>query len=160
MLAAASMVHVTISLSWQLFVVRQQVARQSRIEFVRTGVGLALFGLGCSFGLTGAAAARVAEALFTVALYRPHIERMTETRLRDFLPIYRRSAILTLHAIAPACLVMALHGWSPQAPLDQVLAATACGAGLWLGAIIIQDHRLAGEIRRFGLRLRPRLWNG
>lgn len=147
MLALASMVHVMVSLSWQLFVVRGEVARQTRLEFMRTGVGLGLFGIGCMFGLTAAAAARIFEALFTVAIYRPHIGRMTETRTRDFLPIYKRSGILTLLAIAPPAVVMTAHGWSATTPLAQLLIAIVGGIGLWLAGILWLDHPLAAEMR-------------
>ncbi len=152
LLALASMLRLTISMSWQLFVVRHQVARQTRIELVRGGVGLTTFGIGCAFGLAGAAAGRLVELAITVAMYRPHIERMTETSLRDFVPLYQRSAILTLHAIAPAMLVMSLHGWSSDAPILQLSAAILCGITLWLGAVIWLDHPLARELRRLAIR--------
>ncbi len=148
MLSLASMVHVMVSLSWQLFVVRHEVARQTRLELMRTGLGLGVFGIGCMFGLTAAAATRIIEAVFTVAIYRPHIGRMTDTRTRDFLPIYQRSGALTLMTIAPAALLMTAHGWATTTPLIQVTAAILCGAGLWFLGILWLDHPLAAEIRR------------
>ncbi len=156
MLAVASMVHVTVSLSWQLFVVRQEVTRQTRLEFMRTSVGVGLFGIGCSFGLTAAAATRIIESLFTVAIYRPHIGRMTDTRARDFFPIYQRSGLLTLCTVAPVTVIMAAHGWSSTTSLVQIMAAIICGGAVWFLGILWLDHPLAAEIRR----VRQHLVNG
>jgi len=152
MLAIASMVHVMVSLSWQLFVVRHEVTRQTKLECMRTGVGIGVFGIGCLFGLTAAAAARIIEALFTVAIYRPHIGRMTDTRARDFFPIYHRSGLLTLFTVAPVTIIMAVHGWSSSTSLIQILAAIICGGVLWFVGILYLDHPLAAEIRRVGRR--------
>lgn len=156
LLALASMIHLTVSLSWQLFVVNKEVARQTRIEIFRTLCGVAMFAVGCRFGLTAAAGARVAEALLTVALYRPHIARMTETRMADFVPIYRRSGLLTLVTVGPAAAVMAAYGWSDGAPVLLLGAALALGALLWLAAARWLDHPLHREIRRLSARLLPR----
>ncbi len=150
MLAVASMVHVMVSLSWQLFVVRHEVTRQTRLECMRTGVGIGVFGIGCLFGLTAAAATRIIEALFTVAIYRPHIGRMTDTRIRDFFPIYQRSGLLTLCTVAPVTIIMVVHGWSSTTSLIQIMAAIICGGGVWLVGILWLDHPLAAEIRRVG----------
>ena len=153
MLAIASMVHLTVSLSWQLFVVRHEVTRQTRLECMRTGVGIGVFGIGCLFGLTAAAATRIIEALFTVAIYRPHIGRMTDTRTRDFFPIYQRSGLLTLCAVAPVTIIMAVHGWSLSTSLIQIMAAIICGGVVWFVGILYIDHPLAAEIRRVGQHL-------
>ena len=157
MLAIASMVHVVVSLSWQLFIVRDEVARQTRLEFMRTGVGIGLFGFGCLFGLTAAAAMRIIEALFTVAIYRPHIGRMTDTRTRDFFPIYQRSGLLTLGTIAPVTAIMAAHGWSSTTSLVQLISAIICGGVVWFVGILWLDHPLAAEIRRVWQRLGSRV---
>ena len=158
MLALASMIHLTISLSWQLFVVRQEVALQIRIEVFRSAAALAMFTVGCTFGLTWAATARVAEALMTVALYRPHIERMTDTRAADFLPIYGRSLFLTLLAVAPAAFFMIENNWSNDTPPFLLSGALLVGAVLWLIGIVWLDHPCAQELRHwFG---RSRLGGG
>ena len=153
MLAISSMVHLLVSLSWQLFVVRHEVTRQIRLECMRTGVGVGVFGIGCLFGLTAAAATRIIEAVFTVAIYRPHIGRMTDTKTEDFFPIYKRSGLLTLCMVAPAAIVMAFHGWSSSTSLFQIIAAFICGGVAWFLGILYLDHPLAAEIRRVGQRI-------
>lgn len=147
LLSLSALVLVSITMTWEVFVVCQETARQARFEFVRAGVGFALFAAGCFAGLTGAAAARVGEALFSVVLYRPHLRRMTDTAGNDFVPIYLQSAGLTAVAIAPAAATMSWYGWSVAAPLPSVLAAVAAGVAGWAALLVATDHPLAAEGR-------------
>ena len=98
MLSLAAIILVAITMTWEIFVVCGETGRQARFEALRAGVGLTAFVCGCFFGLTGAAGARILEAVFSFGLYRPHLERMTATTGRDFLPIYLRSGLLTVHS--------------------------------------------------------------
>ena len=81
--------------------------------------------------LTGAAIGRVGEAMFSLYLYRPHLERLTGTRLGDFLPIYLRNGLLTGVAVAPSVLLMTVHVLVPERTraFAQALAAIAVGVG-------------------------------
>lgn len=157
LLSLAAAVLVSMTMSWEIFVVCEETERQARFESVRAGVGFLLFAGGCVMGLGWAAAARVGEALFTVWLYRPHMERMTDTRGRDFVPIYLSSAALTLIAAGPAMAVMARYDWSPEAPLPAVLAGIAVGIVAWAAALVALRHPLAREGRRTLGLLFPRL---
>ena len=155
MLSVASIVLVAITMTWEVFVLRRETGRQARFEVFRSAVGLVLFAAGCLVSLTGAAAARIVEALFSVVLYRPHLERMTGTTTRDFLPIYGRSLLLTIAATGPSVILMASQRWSPETPIGWVLAAIAAGMAAWLAMLGLLDrHPLAGEILRI---LNPRL---
>ncbi len=147
-LAISAILLVSITMTWELFVVCQETGKQARFEFVRTGAGLVMFVAGCFFSLTGAAVGRIGEAVFSVALYRPHVERMTSTRLADFLPIYRRSMVLTLAACGPALALMIVYGWSPHVPFPLVAVAIAAGGVAWLVALRLTNHVLLGEINR------------
>jgi O-antigen/teichoic acid export membrane protein len=148
MLALAAMILVAITMTWEVFVISQETGRQAQIEFVRTGASLAMFTAGCFISLTGAAAARVGDAIFSVFLYRRHLDRMTQTQTRDFLPIYLRSALLTAAAIAPCGLIMARYGFSEQAPLPFVALGIGIGFGLWFSLIFLTRHPIAVEIAR------------
>ena len=145
MLSLSAILLVAISMTWELFVIRGRTTTQTRIEVVRTGFGLASFSIGCLFGLTGAAAGRVVEAAISIFLYRPHLDSMTDTRTRDFLPIYARSAGLTAIAVAPAGLVMAYHRASEFTPLPELGGAVLLGVVLWLTALLGSGHPLGRE---------------
>jgi O-antigen/teichoic acid export membrane protein len=148
MLSIAAMLLVAISMTWELFVVSGETAKQARLEFMRAGVGLVLFAVGCLFGLTAAAAGRIGEAAFSIWLYRPHLDRMTQTHTKDFAAIYARSAALTLLTVAPPGIIMALHGGSETTPLAQLAPAIALGGLMWLAALYRMRHPLAMEAVR------------
>ena len=127
LLAVAAVILISISMTWELFTLSGESGRQARIEFVRTGLGLVLFAFACLFNVIYAAAARVIEAAFSTAIYRRHVERMTETQFSDFLPIYARSGILTLLAVGPAAALMIFWRGSSLIPIWQVIASVAAG---------------------------------
>ena len=144
LLNLASVVLISITLTWEVFVACGETSRQARFEFVRTAVGTTFFAIGCSVSLKAAAAARVADALFSMFLYRPHLERMTDTSLRDTGPVYLRSGLLTALAVAPA--VVLVMTTAPSAiTLLQIGAAVVPGMVLWGGALVLLRHPLYQE---------------
>jgi O-antigen/teichoic acid export membrane protein len=155
LLSISAVVLVSITMTWEVFVVSQETALQARFEFVRAGLGFALFAAGCLGGLNWAAAARIGEALFCVALYRPHLERMTGTKGSEFVPIYLHSLALTVVAVAPAAATMAYYGWSPAAPLPAVLGAVTIGFAAWSAMLVATRHPLAKEAGHWLRRLLP-----
>jgi O-antigen/teichoic acid export membrane protein len=154
LLAIAAMLHVAISLTWDLFIVSGETATQAKLEFVRAAGGLAMFVFGCLFGLTGAAAGRIGDGVLSIWLYRPYIDRMTETRLPDFIPIYLRSAAITVVAIFPAALVMFYFKFSEHTPIGLLLPAIAIGVALWAATLILTKHPLGAEMVKLLRQLR------
>lgn len=148
MLSIAAIVLVSITMTWEIFVVCQETGRQARFEFIRSSIGLVLFTGGCLISLNAAAVVRIAEAVFAVTLYRPHLERMTQTRGGDFVPIYLHSALLTFMAICPSVALMAANNWSENTSLAGILAAVAAGVAAWLLTLRLLKHPLYTEIAR------------
>ena len=143
LLAIASIVLVAITMTYELFAVTGRLRMQTRIEFVRSILALATFAGGCLIGIEAAAAARVLEALFAMWLYRPQINRMTDTSMRDFAPIYARSTLLTVMAIAPSAGVMTYFGWSAEAGLVPLAASVLAGVGIWALGLKLTNHSLS-----------------
>lgn len=156
LLAIASLIQVSISMTWEVFVASGELRTQMRIEFIRAGLALGMFTIGCTVSLTAAAAARVGDALVAIVLYRPHLQRMTDTTLRDFLRIYGRSGLLTVLAILPSLALMIAHDYSPETPVSLALAAVAAGIALWIGGLFALRHPLLKEGQRVVARLRRR----
>lgn len=146
LLAIASIVQVSITMTWELFAACGNLRAQSRIEFIRTLLSLGMFVAGCAFGLKAAAATRVLDAIVAVFLYRPYVDRMTDTSVQDFLPIYRQSAILTAIAIGPAFVLMACFRFDAAVPLWLCLGAVTSGVALWCAGLFASRHPLAEEI--------------
>jgi hypothetical protein len=112
-------------------------------------IGTGLFVLGACFSLTAAAAARVAEAVVSLFVYRPHLERMTETTLKDMIPIYLRSALLTGLAIGPSMVLMLARGPAAgRTGLLMIVPAVVLGVLAWAVGLRLMRHRLYLEAMR------------
>lgn len=144
----ASIGLVASTMTWEIFAATGNLRIQTRIEVVRSLASLATFIAGCFISLEAAAASRVLDAALAFLLYRPHLNRMTQTSLRDFAPIYGQSILLTLAAIAPAFAIMALHGFRPDPPILELVLATATGMSLWTAALALTGHPLWNQARR------------
>ena len=146
---------VPMAMTGEILVVCHETARQSRYELIRAPVGLLLFTVGCFVSIVAAAAARLLETVFTILLYRSHVERLTETRWADYVPILSRSGFLTGVAVLPAAMVMAAHGWAATTPIAPVMAAIGVGILGWLVALRALRHPLFDEGLRLLARFRP-----
>ncbi len=156
LLAITAVIQVSITMTWELFTVRGENARQARIEFLRAGVGLAMFTAACFISLTAAAATRILETLLSMALYRPHLERMTDTQFGDFIPIYSRSALLTVVAVAPSAALVLYWRNAPDLPAYQLLGAVILGVAMWAAVLHMMNHPLIAEARRLIAKSRQR----
>lgn len=148
MLSLSGLVLTTITMTYEIFVLFGEAARQVRFEIVRTCFGLVLFVLGCLGGLGWAAAARIGEALVAVFVYKKDLKRLTETEAADYRPIYLQSGLLTLVACAPAALLMAANHWSPATPLPRLALAIIVGVALWVAVLRLFRHPLFLEAEK------------
>lgn len=155
-LAVSAALSVPVMVAHDIFVVSNETKRQVRIELFRAPVSLSLFAIGCLVSLPAAAAMKAVESILMVALYRPHLERMTDTRWADYVPIYGQSLLLTTAAVIPAAVVMAYNDWSAHTPLPLVVAGCGAGVMAWALALWITRHPLFDEGRRLLSRLRGR----
>lgn len=154
LLAIASAIQVAITMTWELFAAKGEVAIQTRIEFIRALFAIITFAIGCYYSMTAAALARVCDAIFAILLYRRHIERMTDSRFQDFGRIYARSLALTVLAIAPAALLMLLYHFSTEVPIAMMGGSVLAGVALWCAGLLVSHHPLVDEGRLLLRRLR------
>ncbi len=154
MLCIASILLVSTTMTWELFVIFEETARQVRLEVVRTVFGTVLFIIACFYGLTVVAAAKVAEAAFAQWLYRPHIERLTGASRAGFMRVYSRSGGAAIIAVLPALALMGYHRFSPFVPIEQVAAAAALGGVLWLLVLHRLRHPVFDELSNALRRIR------
>lgn len=154
MLSIAAIILVSITMTWQVFVVSGETSRQARIEIVRSSFGLILFCAGAFVSLSAAAAAKIGDAVFSYALYRPHIRRMTGATGPDLRPLYLKSGLATAAAIAPAAALMITYRGAATTPMPYVAAAIVLGMTLWLFSLRLVRHPLHAEIAASARRLR------
>ncbi|RYF08877.1 MAG: hypothetical protein EOO77_24825, partial [Oxalobacteraceae bacterium] len=146
-LAISSILLTSVSMTWEVFTSTGRMREQTRVETIRVIVGTGLFAVGCLYGLEGAAASRIVDAVLALFIYRPYLNSMTETTTRDFLPIYLRSGLATLLAILPASAVVVFYG-AALPPLPLMSVAMLLGGGAWLGCLAMLDHPAWQEVRK------------
>lgn len=142
LLMVAQMIVLSFGMNWELFVIRGETHVQSRLEIRRAIIGVAAFSAGASFGLAGAAAGRVVEALFGNYLYRGHVDRLAELRPGEVRHLLARSATLAVVAASPSAILMLWFSWSLHTPFLAVLGAVVVGILLWIGALGLLRHPL------------------
>jgi O-antigen/teichoic acid export membrane protein len=152
-LCAASVILVSTTMAWEIFVVCKETALQVKLEVIRTTIGTALFVAGALHSLEAAAASRILDALLAQAMYRRHLARMTGAEPGKFFRVYARSGALTLFAVAPAFAVMIAHGFSPHVPLMQVASSVLGGVLLWIVALRWFNPAIFAEIGGLARRL-------
>lgn len=146
LLMLAQFVILCFGMNWELFVLRDETALQTRYEAIRAVISLVLFVIGCAISIEAAAASRVAEALVGLALYLPHMNRMAGTTTADLAKVYGQSAILTVAGVLPSALLMAAHRWSAETSLTLIGMNVAIGILLWLVTLSVLRHPLFEEI--------------
>ena len=154
LLLIAQFVVLGFGMNWELFVLRDETALQTRFESIRAVVSLVLLVIGCTISITAAAASRIAEALVGLCLYLPHMRRLAGIGSGDIAKLYAQSGLPTVAAVAPAIALMEWNDWSAHTPWSQILAATAAGIALWLVAIWAIRHPLRAEFVVLGAKLR------
>lgn len=147
-LCIGSAIHISMPMTWEIFVLRKQTGLQTRIELIRSGATFAMFVGGCFISLAAAAAARIGDAILAQFLYRRHLMKMTETSWGDVIPIYLRSAVLTVAALLPAALLMLLAPDPERIGLVTTLAAALAGFVTWALLLKLTGHPIADEARK------------
>jgi len=153
LLMIAQTITLCFGMNWELFVLKDETAKQTRLEVLRSTIGLAFFAICCMFGITAAALGKIAEAILGVVLYRPHINRLAEVEHGCIERIILQSGVLTVAATAPALILMVTNHWSHLIPIGQIIASIIVGILLWLATLAGLRHPMMGEfdviVRKF-----------
>lgn len=157
LLALSSMVLISVSMTWEIFVVCGRTGEQAKLETQRNLIGLTAFCVGCMASITAAALARVVDAVISVGLYKRPLARMTETDLADLVPIFRRSTFLTGIAITPSLVLMGLSGFSCDVSSIKIATSVGMGVVAWLLALKLTHHFLLEELRIVTFKIKMRL---
>ena len=154
LLSIGQIVALTFAMNYELFVLRDEVARQTRIETVRTILGLAVFAYCCTFGIIGAAFGRLIDPIIGMIFYLPQVRRLSGAPTRAFVKIYARNAGLTAAALLFPALAMVWTRDTMGVPYA-LLGVSLLGSGLcWMGVLRWMRHPLWDEVERLVSRLR------
>jgi O-antigen/teichoic acid export membrane protein len=149
-LAVASLVLISVTMTWEIFVACGETARQAKMEFARSMLSLVMFGLGCTISMQAAACARVLDSVVSIIVYGPHLRRMTNTNIKDMMKIYFRSALLTVLAIAPSAVLVLYSGdQSRFIPFWKICIFVLSGVFLWIVGLICLKHLIWYEAKSY-----------
>ncbi|TPG49580.1 polysaccharide biosynthesis protein [Roseomonas nepalensis] len=147
-LAVSTAVVIPIIMAWDIFILCSETGKQVRIEVMRALVSFGLLFAGCLFDLDAVAALAILSSVFSLLIYQPHLERMTDTTWSDYMPIYGQGSLLTAAAVLPAAGVMTIYGWSANTPLLPLLAGITVGVLAWMWTLRVLHHPLYQEAFR------------
>jgi len=156
MLMVAQCLILTFGMNWELFVLNDEIARQTRLEALKSVAGLVFFAVGCLFNIAAASAGRIVEALFGIILYRPHMERLAEVEPGYFTKVFLQSALLTASATAPALALMMVNRWRPEVPIASMIFSIFGGGLLWLATLAFMKHPMMDEFALIARKVAPR----
>lgn len=145
LLLIAQFISLIVGMNWELFVLRHEMFRQSKLEITRSIFGFVVFTAAAPFGLIAAASARSVEALFGIVIYRRHVARLARTLPGELLGVWSRNALLAVTAAAPSLGLMVAFKWSNHVPIGYMAVAIAAGVCLWSVVLVWLDHPLWQE---------------
>lgn len=156
-LSIGQMLALTFAMNYELFVLKDEVARQTKIETFRTMLGLLIFFYCCSYGIIGAAVGRLIDPVLGMVMYLPHMRRLSEASARELLTVLLQNiVVLGAALLVPAVALLATRNVNgvPYVPL----ALALLGSGVcWLATLRFIHHPLWHEIERL-LPVRGAFW--
>ncbi len=136
---------LSFGMNWELFVIRDRLAIQTRYEIARSILGLAAFAIGCMFNMTMAAMGRLVDAIIGCVLYFPWMGRLSGANNQQILNIYGRSGAIATAAVLPPLALMMATGWDAHPPLPWLAASVLASVLCWGVMLRILAHPLLAE---------------
>jgi O-antigen/teichoic acid export membrane protein len=147
LLLIAQFISLSFSMNWELFVVRDELHLQVKLEVSRSIFGVITTTIGSLFSIVYAAAASIVDAIFSVFLYSPHMKRLAESETPAILRVYFESTFLTAVAVAPAFALMVWSDWRADISLPLVFGGVTLGILMWVLGLYRQNHPLFYELQ-------------
>ena len=157
-LMIAQFISLSFAMNWELFVIRDELKAQTKIEIIRSVVGVISQTIGCFFSLAAVAASSIFDALVSLWLYNPHMSKLARKPRVAFYSIYAEVVGLSALATMPAFILMLIRNWQVNTPPIEVGASVLAGSVLWAAAIAKSKHPLRNEVERlFSRKKRTRI---
>ena len=144
-------------MNWELFVLRDRMREQTRMEVLRSVIGFSTFALGAQFSLVGAAIGRALDAFIGLWLYVPFMRSLAGTARGELRRIYAESALLTAGAVGPSIVLIATSPMPERCSPLSIAGTIILGGVLWLMTLVWLNHPLLEEIKPIGGRSTSRL---
>jgi O-antigen/teichoic acid export membrane protein len=147
LLLVAQMFTLSFGMNWELFVIRDRLAVQTRYEITRSLIGLAIFAFGCTISMVAATVGRIMDAAIGLVMYFAWMGRLADAQPREIVAIYLRSGLLALVAVAPAAALMIATDWDARVSWLWLGGAITTGIIGWAVVLALLTHPLLTELR-------------
>ena len=148
---------LSFAMNWELFVVRDELKTQTRLEISRSLFGVFTQVIGSLVSLVAVAASSIVDAIFSLLLYARHMPRLARVEQARMLGIYAEGTLLTGVAALPSFVLMMATGWDSRTPLLPIVGAIALGGTAWLLLLKRMRHPLMDEIEMLTVRVMDRI---
>lgn len=138
---------LSFGMNWELFVIRDRLAVQTRYEITRSILGLAAFAFGCMFSMTMAAMGRLVDAIIGCVLYFPWMGRLSGANDKQILETYGRSGAIAAITTLPSLALMMATGWDAHPPLPWLVSSVLASGLCWGVMLWTFSHPLLAEAR-------------
>ena len=145
-LMIAQFITLRYAMNWELFVIKNELKVQTRIEIARSVFSLLTRTVGSLFDVAAAGAAAIVDGIFSIALYGRQINRLIDVREHVMTRLSLEAVALTTAAVLPSFVLMMLYDWDEHTPLPLVFGCIALGIVLWLALMAWQEHPLLAEM--------------
>ena len=150
-------ISMSFAMNWELFVVKGELARQTRLEVTRSVVAVATTTVGSTISLVAVAWSGVVDSLISILLYGRHMPRLAGTSASHMLKLYGEASMLTAAATMPALMLMLLNDWDARTSLPAIMGSVLLGGILWLVTLAWLKHPLVEEMKLLAARLRRKV---
>lgn len=158
LLLVAQIFTLSFGMNWELFVIRDRLAVQTRYEITRSLIGLAIFAFGCTISMVAATIGRIMDAAIGLVLYFAWMGRLADAQPREIIAIYLRGGLLALVAVAPSAALMIATDWNARLSWFWLGGAITTGIACWVIVLYLLAHPLLQELRVISMAaLRPLL---
>lgn len=151
-LLVAQIVAIGFGMNWELFVIRRETGRQTRIELIRNLVALSAVTIGSLFSVAAATLGRLFDNSVGLLLYRAHVLRLSGASGSEFRSIFSETLLLTVVGAGPAGVLM-LTQRSHSLSHVAVVVAILTGVSGWYAALFVLNHPLGRELKFFASKL-------
>ncbi|SOB81102.1 Membrane protein involved in the export of O-antigen and teichoic acid [Sphingomonas guangdongensis] len=137
---------LSFAMNWELFLVRDELKVQTRLEISRSLFGVLTQVIGSLISLVAVAASSIVDAIFSLLLYSRHMPRLAQVEQSRMIGIYAEGTLLTAVAALPCFVLMMLTGWDSRTSLLPIAGTIAVGVVAWLLLLKQMKHPLMDEI--------------
>lgn len=147
LLMIAQLITLTFAMNWELFVVRDKLATQTKLEFIRSLTSVVTQVIGSCFSIVAVAASAIFDALVSVFIYEKHMVALTDLPRSRLHKRYAEALALSVAAAVPSFALMVTERWDAHVSYPLLLLAILSGICLWFSCALVIRHPLIAEVK-------------